>query len=145
MIRQLDNNIKGFPIACRRGLLLVIAALNMVLAPCAMAFGPDDGCAHTAAVESQMDHGAAHAHHETGSDPHCAGAAYVCCESAGVATESRTSKSADDKTGEQPVLFLQAVPDRQLASVVETTSGPPGPGSGAAAPPIHLLNCVFLD
>lgn len=130
-----------------RGLaVFVVAWLNLVIAPCAMAAAGQHDCAHC----PPEDGPAMSAHHghaaEEAKNP-CATLQADCCE---VAAATADNRGADNSTARkvQPdndVLApayaqLQAAP-RAAACVA---SDPPDPPA-YAAPPRHVLNCVYLD
>jgi len=130
-----------------RGLaVFVVAWLNLVIAPCAMAAAGEHACAHCPpeAGSAMSDH---HGHAMKEVQNPCATIQADCCEHAATTVDNRGAdnsaarKAQSDCSVEAPAYAeLQAAP-RATARIA---SDPPELPS-YAAPPRHVLNCVYLD
>ncbi|MFQ5610134.1 MAG: hypothetical protein ACE5F8_07685 [Woeseiaceae bacterium] len=140
--RQLANRTASGP---RRALLLVaVAWLNMTMAPCAMAFGSDFECPHmSSGAHAGM---AAHDGHHANSTPTgCDGVQSSCCDAQDVANDVRADRSDTGKFSDAPATLCshENVAPKPAGQVTAFSSGALHRCSDA--PPLHLLNCVFLD
>ena len=117
--------------------------LNLALAPCAMAAEADHDCPHCPP---------AHEHEMAGHHGHDAGQAKAPCASADSACGELEDVSIDGRNGqlklEEPGDLPPAIPlladdwgTVAVAPIQESTGPPDWPGG---APPIHVLNCVYL-
>lgn len=133
-------------VARTRGVLglLAVLTLNMVVLPCAMAFGLDDhDCPHCPPAE-QHEMAGHHGHEQTASAP-CAEVQAQCCEIAAASIDTRSGKlEARDAGGAEAVPVAEVVyPIRPFVAYAEPVPRPPDlPGT---SPPRHKLNCVYLD
>lgn len=126
--------------------LAVVVALwlNLAVGPCAMAFSVDSDCPHC--PPSQEDPMAAHhGGHGDEAEPGCDTAPTDCGDIDDFSVDGRSSLGKlKDKTG--IVAILPAVlPELTFDPVACSTTAADPPGPTAAPPPIHLLNCVFLN
>lgn len=130
----------------RLSMLVLIAWLNMAMAPCAMAFDGDHPCPHSAPDtaahgEHQQGH---HGHHGSADRGDCGGAASDCCDAQQVATDSRPLFENHDVSGDIAAAPPAAEQVRDPNHVSPLSTGPPDIGRNATHPPLNLLNCVFL-
>ena len=118
--------------------------LNLVVAPCALAFGAEHDCSHC--PPEQMDEMAAHhGHHSEADDAGC-DALMSGCDDIGVyATEGRLAQPKLKDKAEPVPMAPPAFPDAPVAVVGFATTAADPPDPVWASPPLHLLNCVFLD
>ena len=118
--------------------------LNLVVAPCAMAFGAEHDCPHCP-PEHAGEMAAHHGHHEGVASTGCDALMSDCDDLGTYANEGRFAQlKLKDKT--DPVAMAPpTLPDLPVAAArfVPATADPPDPVG--AFPPLHLLNCVFLD
>lgn len=127
--------------------VLLLLLFNLAVEPCA-ASDADHDCPHCPPVEHH-EMAAHHGHH--GSRDHgeaenpCASMQPECCDLDEANVNARPSQAKVKDQGEQPVAVIAAAPwlDTIKFEFPVFTTGPPVPA--AASPPIHLLNCVFLD
>ena len=150
-IRQADTlntaptNSRRSPTATGRVLgVLGLFWLNLVVAPCALAFGAEHDCPHCP-TEQAGEMAAHHGHHEKMSDTGCDSLASDCDDPGTFTNEGRCAQPKPKDKAETVSMAPPAVPDVpvQIAGVVTTTADPPDPYP--VFPPLHLLNCVFLD
>jgi hypothetical protein len=118
--------------------------LNLVIAPCAMAFSAEHDCPHCP-PEMSDEMAAHHGHHQDDAASAC-GALMSDCDDLGTyANEGRFGQlKLKDKT--DPVAMAPPAPPASpvtTAQFVSTTAAPPDPVGSSR--PLHLLNCVFLD
>ncbi len=118
--------------------------LNLVIAPCALAFGAEHDCSHC--PPEQMDEMAAHhGHHSEAADAGCDALMSGCDDIGAYANESRLAQpKLKDKADPVP-MAPPAFPDAPVAVVGFATTAADPPDPVWASPPLHLLNCVFLD
>jgi hypothetical protein len=118
--------------------------LNLVVAPCAMAFSAEHDCPHCP-PEMSDEKAAHHGHHQDDAASACDALMSDCDDLGSYANEARFAQlKLKDKT--DPVAMAPpALPDTPVAATgsVPATADPPDPVG--AFPPLHLLNCVFLD
>lgn len=118
--------------------------LNLVVAPCALAFGAEHDCPHCP-PEMSDEMAAHHGHHENRTASACDALMSDCDDLGTFAHEGRCAQlKLKDKTDPVP-MAAPALPDTPLAIAryAMATYDPPDPVG--AFPPLHLLNCVFLD
>lgn len=124
--------------------LLAVMALNLVVLPCAMAFGLEDhDCPHCPPAE-QHEMAGHHGHEEVASTP-CAEAQSTCCEVETASVDSRGSKLKVRDTADfeaLPAANITIAP-AHTAPHCEPAAQPPDPPG--AFPPRHKLFCVYLD
>ena len=118
--------------------------LNLVVAPCAMAFGAEHDCPHCP-PEMSDEMAAHHGHHQDDAASACDALMSDCDDLGTYANEGRFAQlKLKDKT--DPVAMAPpTLPDTPVAAArfVPARADPPDPVG--AFPPLHLLNCVFLD
>jgi hypothetical protein len=140
MIRSLQANLERAPTVRRRWMLLGILWLNVVTAPCAMAFGDDHGCIH--AAEGHGQHAGGHAHHDPAPAADCADA--ECCDSPDAALDVRQGKSDGDDSDDVAAIAAYTALDSSACVHTVSTERPP-PDRLYLSPAINVLNCVYLD
>lgn len=124
--------------------VLGIFWLNLVVAPCAMAFGAEHDCPHCP-PEMSDEMAAHHGHHQESGASGCDALISDCDDLGSYANEGRSAQpKLKDKTDPVPMV-PPALPDTPvaIARFVSATEQPPDPVG--TFPPLHLLNCVFLD
>jgi hypothetical protein len=144
--RTLDNRQLHGSRGLRAFGLFVAVWLNLALAPCAMAYeaARDHDCPDCPPAESHAHHDMHDAPEATASMP-CADELSDCMIEDDAANDGRQGqlKTGDDHPtfvvpfAGQPTVLSQPV---TTVAVPRYASIHPG-----APPPIHLLNCVFLD
>jgi len=131
--------------ASRRVLsLLVVFWLNLVAAPCSMAFDGDHSCVHCPPAQEQ--HGASHhAHHGDTASSDCDTLNSDCSDSTTASVDARQSQLKSKFKDSAELVMIVATPWHDTAPVAAAftlaTRVPPDPV--AAPPPTYLLNCVF--
>ena len=130
-----------------RGRLLGVLGvfwLNLVVAPCAMAFGTEQDCPHC--PPEQMEEMAAHhGHHGEAAGTGC-DALMSDCDDVGAYTHEGRAAQPKLKDKADPVPMVPPVlPDVPIATTSFATTAADPPDPVGAFPPLHLLNCVFLD
>lgn len=128
--------------------LLAVLAMNMVVLPCAMAFGLEDhDCLHCPPAEQHEMAGHHHGHDEHAEVVRtpCAEAQSTCCDVEASSVDSRGGKlkvrdSADFEALPVADVAMHAV---CVAPHCEPAAQPPDPPG--AFPPRHKLFCVYLD
>jgi hypothetical protein len=139
------RNSKRSPTATGRLLGVVgVFWLNLVVAPCALAFGSDHDCTHCP-PEQAGEMAAHHGHHDEMAATGCDTLTSDCDDIGTLAHEARSAQPKLKDKAEPVLMAPPAVPDAQVATVafVLTAADPPDPTG--VAPRLHLLNCVFLD
>ena len=118
--------------------------LNLVVAPCALAFGAEHDCPHCP-TEQAGEMAAHHGHHEDTAIAGCDALASDCDDLGDFAHEGRCAQPKLKDKAEPVAMAPPARPDAavDVAGFVTTAADPPDPG--AVFPPLYLLNCVFLD
>lgn len=118
--------------------------LNLVVAPCAMALGTEHDCPHCP-PEMSDEMAAHHGHHQDSAGSGCDALMSDCDDLGNYANEGRFAQlKAKDKT--DPVAMAPpTLPDTPLAIARVGTATVVPPDPVGAFPPLHLLNCVFLD
>jgi hypothetical protein len=118
--------------------------LNLVVAPCALAFGAEHDCPHCPA-EQAGEMAAHHGHHEDMAASGCDSLASDCDDLGDFAHEGRGAQ-LKLKDEAQPVSMAPpAIPDLPIDIVAFVTTAVDPPDPDPVFPPLHLLNCVFLD
>ena len=118
--------------------------LNLVVAPCALAFGAEHDCPHC--PPEQMDDMAAHhGHHGEATGAGCDALMSDCDDLGTYTNEGRFAQLKLKDHAEPESMAPPPFPDFAIDTVgfVTTAADPPDPV--AAFPPLHQLNCVFLD
>lgn len=124
--------------------LLAVLVLNMVVLPCAMAFGLDDhDCPHCPPAEQHEMAG--HHDHESAVKSPCAEVQSQCCELAEASVDTRGGKFKVRDGADLEVVPVAAVATTPVLSVAHVEPRPRPPDPRAAFPPRHKLFCVYLD
>lgn len=126
--------------------LTIVLALwiNLAVQPCAMAMGTGSDCPHCPpAVEDTL--AMAHGHHGQEDDSDCASLGTDCGDIDDFGVDSRGAQS---KVKDKAQIAVPApLPSGELpivpVAIPIPATGLPDPA--VAPPPLHLLNCVFLD
>jgi hypothetical protein len=118
--------------------------LNLVVAPCALAFGGEHDCPHCP-PEQATAIAAHHGHHEDTASVGCDSLASDCDD---IGTYAHESRKAQPKLKDKPEPVPMAPPPMPdtavvMPGLVTTAADPPDPAW--RSPALHLLNCVFLD
>jgi hypothetical protein len=124
--------------------VLVVFWLNLVAAPCALALGAEHDCPHCP-PEHASEMAAHHGHHEDMASTGCDVAMSDCDDIGTYAHEGRLAQpKLKDKADPLP-MAPPVIPEASIDTVgfVTTAADPPDPDR--VSPPLHLLNCVFLD
>ncbi len=118
--------------------------LNLVVAPCALAFGTEHDCPHCP-PEQAGDMAAHHGHHEAMPATGCDSLASDCDDLGAYAHEARGAQLKLKDEAKPVSMAPPAVPvvPIDIVAFVTTAADPPDPD--AEFPPLHLLHCVFLD
>ena len=118
--------------------------LNLVVAPCALAFGAEHDCPHCP-TEQAGEMAAHHGHHEKTAGAGCDALASDCDALGNFTNEGRCAQPKLKDKAEPVSMAPPAVPDMpiNIVAFVTTVVDPPDPDP--VFPPLHLLNCVFLD
>ena len=118
--------------------------LNLVLAPCALAFAAEHDCPHC--PPEQMEEMAAHhGHHGEEAGSGCGTMMPGCDDIGTYAHEGRLAQPKLKDKSEPVPMAPPAFPDAPVATAVYVTTAADPPDPVEAFPPLHLLNCVFLD
>jgi hypothetical protein len=118
--------------------------LNLVVAPCALAFGTEHDCPHCP-PEQAGAMTAHHGHHQTMAETGCDSLASDCDDLGAFALEARGAQ-LKLKDGAQPVSMAPpAIPDVPIDIVAFVTTAADPPDPDPVFPPLNLLNCVFLN
>ena len=144
MNRTTGNSKRTRTVSSRLLAVLGVFWLNLVVAPCAMAFGAEHDCPHCP-PEMAGEMTAHHGHHDDSSASACDALMSDCDDLGAFAHDGR---AAQPKLKDRVDTVLMAPPSLPVMPVtmpriVTTTADPPDPVG--AFPPLHLLNCVFLD
>ena len=132
--------------APRRALgVLVVFWLNLAAMPCTMALEAEAADSHCppAAVEAASKH----AHHDAQPAaeplPNCLTVQSDCCAIDDITIDSRATI---EKTGGDVAIVVAPAPSwPSLAVMVFSSHEPRPPDPDGHFPPIHVLNCVYLD
>ena len=117
--------------------VLAITWLNLVIAPCAMAFAAVDDCPHCPpAAEQEM------AHHGAAVAEACDSMQADCCEPGAPALENKRGGKLDNKTDSAVHASTWQWPSPNTVHVVRQDPTPPDPGNYSA--PFHKLFCAYL-
>ena len=118
--------------------------LNLVVAPCALAFGGEHDCTHCP-PEQAGEMAAHHGHHEVMADTGCDTLTSDCDDIGTLAHEGRPAQPKLKDKAEVELMAPPAVPVApvNIVAFVTTAADPPDPAG--VFPRLHLLNCVFLD
>jgi len=132
----------------RRFAVFVIAWLNLVIAPCALAAAGQHDCAHCPPEDGRVSsshHG--HAAESAETENPCAAVQADCCQFAAATVDNRGADSSKARKPQAescnvapPYVELQTIPHAAYG----IASDPPDPPA-YAAPARHVLNCVYLD
>ena len=139
-----DNSKRSRPATGRLLAVVGVFWLNLVVAPCALAFGSEHDCLHCP-PENAGEMAAHHGHHDTIAGAGCNALVSDCDDLGTYAHEGRPAQPKLKDMAELVPMAPAAFPDTPVHSLtfVTTTAEPPDPA--AVFPPLHLLNCVFLD
>lgn len=131
--------------AMSRWLGVVVAVwLNLAVQPCAMALGADEGCPHC--PPSHGDEMAAHhGHHETDIREGCDSPLSDCADSEEFSLDARHSQAKQKDNSGAVIIVAPTVSDAIPHPDLYATTAADPPLLVATSPPLHLLNCVFLD
>ena len=124
--------------------VLGVFCLNLVVAPCAMAFGAEHDCPHCP-PEQMEAMSAHHGHHGETAGTDCDALMSDCDDIGAYAHDGRTAQPKLKDKAEPVPMAQPALPDVPLAAVGFATTAADPPDPVGAFPPLHLLNCVFLD
>ena len=118
--------------------------LNLVVAPCAMAFGAEHDCPHCP-PEMTAEMAAHHGHHDDSMASAC-DALMSDCDDLGTFVHEGRGAQVKLKDKAEPVpMAPPAIADAPITTVTFATTAADPPDPVGAFPPLHLLNCVFLD
>ena len=123
--------------------VLAVFWLNLVAAPCALAFGGEHDCPHCP-PEQAGEMTAHHGHHEDTASAGCDALMSDCDDIGAFAHEGRAAQPKLKDTAEPVPMASPAMPDAPMDTVTFVTTAADPPDPGEAFPPLHLLNCVFL-
>ena len=137
------TNKRGFAQSRWLGVLVAVW-LNLAVQPCAMALGQDDGCPHCPPVDHESMDGH-RGHHAEEADAGCDSLLSDCGESDDFSLDGRFffSKAKDTVDDIQADIVAPAAAGLSCTGFTTTAADPPAPVG--SSPPLHLLNCVFLD
>jgi hypothetical protein len=124
--------------------VLVIFWLNLVAAPCALAFGEDHDCPHCP-PEHTGEMAAHHGHHEDMANAGCDSVLSDCDGAGSVAHEGRSAQPKLKDKAEPALMAPPALPQATLDIVGFATTAADPPDPHGFGPALYLLNCVFLD
>ena len=125
--------------------LLVTLSLNMLVLPCAMAFGLDDhDCAHCPTAE-QSEMAGHHHGQENEAAASCADAMSQCCAIADANVDSRASKLKLRDAGDMDIAPVADPGIGPAIAVIPIESAPRPPDPPDTFPLLHVLFCVYLD
>lgn len=118
--------------------------LNLVVAPCALAFGAEHDCPHCP-PEQAGEMAAHHGHHDDVAATGCDSLASDCDDLGDFAHEARGAQLKLKDKAEPVSMAPPALPEVSIdtAGCVTTAADPPDPDP--EFPPRYLLNCAFLD
>lgn len=123
--------------------VVVICWLNLVVAPCAMAFEVvDDSRHHIAPEASEMAHAGHHMTQDTQESDCCNMLQVDCCDLNDTVFQSR----ADKFEGQHDIALLPAGPEWPALNIERSSRRdirPPDPGNHS--PSLHKIFCVYLD
>lgn len=118
--------------------------LNLVVAPCALAFGAEHDCPHCPPAQ-MAEMAAHHGHHGEAAGTACDTFTSDCDDIGDYAHEGRLAQPKLKDKAEPVPMAPPAYPDAPVATVSFATTAADPPDPAGTFPPIHLLNCVFLD
>jgi hypothetical protein len=118
--------------------------LNLVVAPCALAFGAEHDCPHCP-PEQAGEMAAHHGHHDKTAGTGCDALASDCDDLGNFTNDGRSAQPKLKDKADTVSIVPPAIPDIpiDIVAFVTTVADPPDPDP--VFPPLHLLNCVFLD
>jgi hypothetical protein len=118
--------------------------LNLVVAPCAMAFGAEHDCPHCP-PEMTAEMAAHHGHHDDSKVSAC-DALMSDCDDLGTFVHEGRGAQVKLKDKAEPVpMAPPAIAGAPITTVTFATTAADPPDPVGTFPPLHLLNCVFLD
>ena len=124
--------------------VLGVFCLNLVIAPCALAFGAEHDCPHCP-PEQMAEMAAHHGHHGEAAGTGCDSFTSDCDDIGEYAHDGRLAQPKLKDKAEPVPMAPPAFADTPVATVSFATSTADPPDPAGTFPPIHLLNCVFLD
>lgn len=126
--------------------MLGVFWLNLVLAPCALAFGTESesDCPHCP-PEISAEMVAHHGQHSEVAGAGCDVLASNCDDISAYAHEGRPAQPTLKDKSEPVPMAPPAFPNAPLPFVGFTRTAADPPDLAGTFPPLHLLNCVFLD
>jgi len=120
--------------------VLVVCWLNLLIAPCAMAFAAADDCPHCPpAAEQEMAH---HGEHDSVARVECESMQSECCDLEAAAVDNRSGKFESQDDVSVVAMFVEW-PSLHTLSIIRHDARPPDPSN--YSPPLHKLFCVYLD
>jgi hypothetical protein len=139
-----DNSKRSRPATGRLLAVLGVFWLNLVVAPCALALGSEHDCPHCP-PEHAAEMAAHHGHHEAVAGTGCDALTSDCDDIGTYAHEGRPAQPQLKDKAEPISMVPSAFPETPLDTVGFTTTAAEPPEIVRVSPPLHLLNCVFLD
>ena len=128
--------------ASRRSLgVLAIFWLNLAVMPCAMAIEADTENEPCPMMSDQAM--VQKGHHESQADADCLSMQSVCCSIVQATADNRSSAEKLQKDASPACSTPPAWPALQTTFVRQHDLRPPDPD--LCFPPLHVLNCVYLD
>ena len=118
--------------------------LNLAVQPCAMAFETDHDCPHCPPAQEHAM-AAHHGSHGDEAGPGCDTRPLDCGEVDDFSVDGRSSLGKLKDKIETVAIVPTPLPVLAFHPVGYSTTAADPPGPTAAPPPIHLLNCVFLN
>jgi len=121
--------------------VLVIFWLNLAVMPCTMALETIDTTPHCPPpAEQEMAH---HGHQDTQAIPDCFIMQSDCCGLVNAALDTREGTEKRHDHASAAVSVTSAWPSLHILVAPQHEPRPPDPGTHY--PPLHVLNCVYLD
>ena len=138
------NSGRLLPASSRLLAVLAVFWLNLVVAPCALAFGAEHDCPHCP-PEQVGEMAAHHGHHEEMAGTGCDTLLSDCDDTGSATHEGRSAQPKLKDRAEPAAIAPPAIPEAPFDVVGFTTTAAEPPDPDGFSPPLHLLNCVFLD
>lgn len=123
---------------------VIVAWVNMAVAPCAMAFGGEPDCPHC--PPAQESEAAAH-HGDHGDDVKagCDSLQSQCDDADQFSFDGRNTNNTAKAKVDLPLGIPVLVPELCIERTAFMSSAVDPPPLDATSPPLHILYCVFLD
>ena len=133
------SNMKRFVVMASSALLSAVL-LNLAMIPCGMALEGGRSCPGCPTEHHAESHGGHSAHQE-----HRTPATQAdCCELDTFNVEDRGPQAEKDGAEKTPPILFAALTEAAAGGfALLSATGPPDPDP--SPPPLHILNCVFLD